>query len=120
MIPARGMLLLVAVFFWSAMALRAEATGGKEVESLAICYSIDIPPIRFEPFDLVVVDSAYPAKDVAWLGQQGKTVFGYLSLGAVGKCRWWFEPLSRAGALRGRNPGFDSLVIDQGQPLWAK
>lgn len=118
--PLKEMALLMALFFSSSTGSRAETKGGKAAESLSICYNIDIPSARFEPFNLVVVDSAYPVKDVGLLREKGKTVFGYLSLGAVGKYRWWFEPLSRAGALRGQNPGFDSQVIDLANPLWAK
>ena len=52
-----------------------------------ICYNPMVPIEELEPYDLIVVDYAYPAKAIAALKRQGKTVFGYLSLGKVQKQR---------------------------------
>ncbi len=111
-------LLLNALFMLSE--IRGEEPAQPSAMRLSICYNTSIPPAQFAAFNLLVLDSAYPEKGVKQLRDQGKTVIGYMSLGAVGKNRWWFEPLAQANALRGQNPGFASHVIKLDNPLWKK
>ncbi len=110
----------MVLFFLTLIEARAESKKGFAAERLSVCYNASIPPEQFEPFNLVVLDSSYPSKNIRQLRMEGKTVFGYLSLGAVGKNRWWYQSLHEAGALQGQNPGFDSLIIDLDNPLWIK
>ncbi|MFK5924123.1 MAG: endo alpha-1,4 polygalactosaminidase [Verrucomicrobiota bacterium] len=100
--------------------IRGEDQAQRSAERLSICYNPSIPPAQLAAFNLLVLDSAYPEQGVKQLRDQGKTVIGYMSLGAVGENRWWFEALEKANALRGQNPGFASQVIKLDKPVWKK
>jgi len=58
-----------------------------KTSSFVICYHPKISSREFAPYDIVVVDYAYPSKSIKKLRQQGKLVFGYLSLGKIQKER---------------------------------
>ena len=64
-----------------------EPTRTKE---FVICYNPRTPTQQFARFPLVVVDYEYPPASVASLRQQGKLVFGYLSISKVHLLRGCF------------------------------
>ena len=84
-----------------------------------ICYQPSVPWEELEPFDIVVVDYAYPRQSVAALRQRGKTVFGYLSLGKVQKQRPFMAGVQEAGiALKQDLDYSDSFQIDVSDRQW--
>lgn len=84
-----------------------------------ICYNPTASIQDFEPYDIVVVDFAYPSKSVAALKQQGKTVFGYLSLGKVQKERPFLVAIHDLGIACKQDSQFpDSLQIDVADSRW--
>lgn len=95
---------------------------GQETSStpkFIICYNPSVPVQEFEAYDLVVVDFSYPSKSVAHLKRQGKTVFGYLSLGKVQKQRPFFVVLKDLGIGFEQDSQYqDSFQIDVSDSRW--
>lgn len=90
-----------------------------ERSNFIICYNPTVPSEKFAPYDIVVVDYAYPPKSISALRQQGKLVFGYLSLGKVQKQRPYLLAVQQAGIALQQDVNFpDSLRIDAGDQKW--
>jgi nucleoside-diphosphate-sugar epimerase len=83
--------------------------------AVAFYYGAAPPLAELAAFDAVVLEPAQlpgaaPAgKDTLW--------FAYVSVGEVERSRPYFGALPAAWQI-GRNPAFDSIVVDQAQPEW--
>lgn len=87
-------------------------------ENWMVCYSCDFTPAAFDPYDLVILDSANYTL-AARLVDRGKSVLGYLSLGEVEKNRPWFTAVSQQGLLLQENRNWKgSYMIDVRDSRW--
>ncbi|HTP62946.1 MAG TPA: bifunctional glycoside hydrolase 114/ polysaccharide deacetylase family protein [Burkholderiales bacterium] len=81
---------------------------------MAFFYGASPPLDELAAFDAVVLEPSHLASAPS---ARGTLWFAYVSVGEVEKSRPYFADLP-AGWQVGRNPAFDSVVIDQAQPEW--
>lgn len=99
--------------------VNVSAQEAPQPSKFVICYNPHVPPQQFAPYDLVVVDYAYPPTKVASLRRQGKTVFGYLSLGKVHKQRPFAANVQTLGIACTQDPHFtDSNQVNVADSKW--
>ncbi|MCW2243392.1 endo alpha-1,4 polygalactosaminidase [Azospirillum canadense] len=86
----------------------------------AVYYADKEPVKAFEPYRLLVLDSAHhPPLRV--LKDRGKTLLGYISLGEVEQHRPWFAPVKDWGLLSEENPNWaGSFYVDVRDQRWVK
>lgn len=90
--------------------------------AFGICYDPGKELGLFRCFEVLVLEFSYPPAHVATLVGQGKTVFGYVSLGKVDEGRSWFPRLHDVGALESFEAGTDPRVwkINVAHPEWER
>ena len=90
-----------------------------KTSGFVICYHPNISSREFAPYDVVVVDYAYPPKSIKKLRQQGKLVFGYLSLGKIHKERPFLPAVQSARiGLQQDVQWKDSFRVDAADQKW--
>ena len=88
-------------------------------KKFVICYNPRVPVQQFAPYQLVVVDYAYPPASVASLRRQGKIVFGYLSIGKVHKQRPFAADVKTLKIRYTQDPQFpESAQVNAADPKW--
>ncbi len=106
----------------SVLALSSGAAMGHELEHsrFVVYYADQAEPAAFEPYSLVVLDSAtHP--DLVPLRASGKILLGYLSLGEIAVYRPDYAVAEAAGVLLDRNPRWpDSSLVDLRRPEWTR
>jgi len=113
--------LLGCVFFVLAFALRAAAAEspaaapGPADPSVALFYGPSPPIDELRVFDWAVLEPDYAGAPLALPGPT--TWFAYVSVGQVSSSRAYYGAL-RPDWIRGRDPAWDSAVIDQSAPGW--
>ena len=86
-----------------------------------ICYNPRTPMQHFARFPLVVVDYEYPPASVASLRQQGKLVFGYLSIAKVHQLRGYVARMQGFAIGLTQDPQFSgTFQINAADPMWQK
>lgn len=98
----------------------AEAGRLGPVDRWAVYYSDRLPVTAFEPYDLLILDSAYhpPLRPLV---DRGKTLLGYISLGEVETHRPWFAEVEAEGILGQENPNWPgSYFVDVRDPRWVE
>ncbi|MCF6312276.1 MAG: endo alpha-1,4 polygalactosaminidase [Verrucomicrobiales bacterium] len=85
---------------------------------LSICYNDSVPPLAYDPFTLIVVNSSYPATHIQFLQQRKKTVLAHLNLAKVKPEQGWFKPLQSGGLLKAGAEGSSEMIIDVENRDW--
>ena len=85
------------------------------------CYYADTAKLEtLMKFDLLVLDSAYPAP-LSPLADAGKTLIGYLSVGEVASTRPYFDRVKTEGILLEENRNWKgSFFVDVRDQRWTK
>lgn len=111
--------ILVWLFFNCGCLGSLAAQETPQQPKFVICYRPSVSWKKLEPYDIIVVDYAYPRQSVAALRQRGKTVFGYLSLGKVQKQRPFLSGVREAGIALEQDLDYsDSFQIDAADHKW--
>lgn len=93
-------------------------TADQPQKKWVVYYGENLPPERFESYDVVVLEPDM-RPNISLLLEQGKTVLGYISLGEVSKDRSYFKEVQEAGLLFEKNPIWrDSFYIDMRRKEW--
>jgi uncharacterized protein (TIGR01370 family) len=89
-------------------------------ESLVVYYSDKANIDEFQHFQKLVLDSeSHPP--LQRLGEQGKQLLGYLSLGEIKRSSPYFQVLQKQGLVLQENANWkDSYTIDLRNPAWGK
>ena len=112
--------LVVTFATFNCLGVSVHGQAATQQPKFAICYNPDVSPNKLAPYKLVVVDFSYPASHITALREQGKTVFGYLSLGKVQNQRPFAAEVKRLGIRFKLDPSFpDSYQIDVSDPNWS-
>jgi len=110
-----GLLLL----FLTAAPLPSPAADNGPIPKFAVYYADKVPAKRFKAYDLVVLDPSYP--DIKALGEDGKTVLGYLSVGEVSRHSSYYARLKNKGLLISENKNWKgSYLVDIRAREWQK
>jgi uncharacterized protein (TIGR01370 family) len=112
--------VVLAVFGLKADPAQAATRPLPKIESYAVYYSDKEPIEKFEPFDLLVLDSThYPP--LQQLREQGKVLLGYISLGEVEKRNHYYREMREANILLQENRNWpDSYYTDLRSSKWQK
>lgn len=114
-----SVILLAASLSGTALG-QASRESGVEPIRWAVYYSDDVALTEFDPFDLLVLDSDYHPPLRA-LSDRGKTLFGYVSIGEVGRGRSYYDAVREQGLTLGENPNWEgSLFVDVRSGAWTK
>lgn len=111
--------LVAVAFFLPNAELGAEEP--PKANQFVICYNPQTPVQQFARFPLVVVDYEYPPASIASLRQQGKLVFGYLSIAKVHHLRRYVARMKRLAIGLTQDRQFSGTFhIKAANPMWQK
>ena len=100
---------------------RAQAATPGKPPSIAFHYGAQAPLETLRLFDIVVVDPDHGAdpRRHRSASHEGSELYAYVSIGEVQRSRGYFAAMP-ADMLRGRNPAWNSELIDQRHPQWPR
>ncbi|MFQ5637650.1 MAG: endo alpha-1,4 polygalactosaminidase [bacterium] len=83
-----------------------------------ICnYKASVAPTHIDKFDLAVLDAdSHP--DLTWFKNSDTILIGYVSLGEVGKTRWYWNVIRSKPWILDKNPNWGSRMIDVREKEW--
>lgn len=95
-------------------------TTASEIKRWVVDYSENVNPKKFEPYDLVILDSGV-SFELKYLQEENKETLGYLSIGEVSSKREYFNYVKSKDLLLGENPNWQgSYVVDIRKREWVE
>lgn len=88
------------------------------VSSWAVCYNTEVTQSELAPYDLLVLDPGVKLP-LRPLRQQGKQLFGYISVGEIESSRFEYKSVRGSSMLIRENPNWaGSYLVDVRDPDW--
>lgn len=110
-------LCCLALLFWGiSTTWRKGRLSKHDIKTWVCVYDDGVSPADVSKFDLAVLDadSHPPLEQVA----STTLKIGYVSLGEVERQRWFWQKLEGKNLIVGKNPNWDSFMIDVRQKAW--
>jgi uncharacterized protein (TIGR01370 family) len=114
-------LILGGIFMLSVSCAESRKLRGtfefKGIKNWVCIYNENASVASVNKFDLAILDAdAHP--DLAELKKLNTILIGYVSLGEVGEYRWYWNLIADKPWILGKNPNWDSNMIDVRAPEW--